>query len=156
MPARRLQMLAMGPAMRRLQEAVCEELSHLTPPQRYTPIKIKEQFHVDLKRIISFALNILQIMKNMIKDDSPGELLNIELFEAWMKRMDVFTSHQGRRSLQHAHWCQSNHCFVYECQFRTLNDKLSVTIYPGWLDVVYCHIVKSLVRKVFYLEKPKW
>ena len=78
MPARRLQMLAMGPAMRRLQEAFCEELSHLTPPQRYTPIKDEEQFHTDLKKIISFTLKILKVMRSFIRNDSRGEILNIE------------------------------------------------------------------------------
>ena len=154
MPVPKLQTITTAPAIRRLQEVVCQEFLDLELPNRYTSLTKEEEFQCQVRRITSYAGKILRVMNKIPEQEGAVERRNVILFSSWMNQMDRFTSQQGLRPLQHTPRCISRECFVYGCQFHATNDLYSVRVYRNYLDIV--NGSDGTIKEVYYLHIPRY
>ena len=152
MPVQSLMQISAGVVIRSLQESVCVQVLALQAnlPHRYSSLAEEGIFHDMIKQITIPTRQVLELVGRLGKDYST--VLNLDNFAIWMEELEKFTTLVGIREFGHAVWCQSRTCQIYECQFMTTSDNLSVNVFPNWLEVVRGPF--GVVTAVYYLEIP--
>ena len=152
MPVQSLKKMAAGVAIRKLQELVCIRILALqnSLPHRYTSIEDENSFHDRIRHITVPTRRILELIGKLVRD--LNTVINLDNFTTWMERLEDFTNVTGIRGFGHAEWCHSRTCQIYGCEFMTISDNLSITVFPNWLEVTRGPY--GTISAVYYLEKP--
>ena len=148
--------LALSKATRQLQEAFYKYISEIWVPDCQGTLTLNglQTFEYLLNEGILVARWWLRYMWRVLEGDEwsePG--VQLEYFDDWVTRLEVYTSSDAVSRLQHNQSCTDIRCCKYLCTFHRSNAELSLYVYNNFLDYERNPSTGDLVN-VWYLNEP--